>query len=128
MQPVSSAGALGASDTASTTTDVTAKVAPDTSFHDALSTATERLQPVKGHDYAKVVAGAREGQYVNRSDNDRHGEAFTLVRRAGRVFHVYGTGADRVVVELPSAAKDAAAKTAAPATPDVTGGTQAKPQ
>jgi hypothetical protein len=125
MQPVSSVGAATAADTATTTNDATANVAPDTTFHDALATATERLQPVQGHHYAKVVAGAREGEYVNRSHNERHGEAFTLVRRAGRVFHLYGTGADRVVVELPSAAKDAAAK-ADQAAPETTGGSQAQ--
>lgn len=77
-------------------------------FTDDLAKAKERLQPVQGHAWSKVVAGTREGQYVNRSHNDRHGEAFEVVRRAGRVFHVYGTGADRKVVELPTAAKAAA--------------------
>jgi hypothetical protein len=78
------------------------------SFTDDLAKAAERLQPVKGHAWSKVVAGTRQGQYVNRSHNDRHGEAFEVVRRAGRVFHVYGTGDDRKVVELPTPAKAAA--------------------
>lgn len=128
MQPVSSAGAATGADTAIATNETTARVGVGgsvSSFHDALSKAAERLQPVEGHGYSKITEGAREGQYVNRSHNARHGEAFTLVRRAGRVFHVYGTGSERVAVELPSAARDAAAK-AEQASPETTGGTQAQ--
>jgi hypothetical protein len=86
------------------------------SFTDDLAKAAQKLQPVKDHGFSKVVAGPHEGQYVNRAQgNERNGQTFEIVRRAGRIFHVYGTGADRKVVELPSAAKTAAEKAAAKA-------------
>ena len=48
-------------------------------------------------------------------DNARAGEAFLIVKRAGRVFHVYGSGADRAVFEM--AAHHTTQATATPATP-----------
>lgn len=95
----------------------TANVPATTSFTDTLATAqakqAERLQHVKGHQYAKVVGGERDGRYVNRSDNARAGQDFAIVRRDGRTFHVYGEGADRAVVEVRRPAA------ATPATPAV---------
>jgi hypothetical protein len=55
--------------------------------------------------------------YLNTSGNKRDGQAFALVKRDGKEFHVYGSGKDRVVVCLKH--KDDAA-----ATSPVTGTTQ----
>ena len=85
----------------------------------------ERTDPVEGHMYAEITAGPRNGMYLNTSGNERHGKAFLIVERAGRTFHVYGTGADRAVFEVkdehktPAATKPATPAPAAtkPATP-----------
>jgi len=37
--------------------------------------------------------------------NPRQGSVFKMVERDDRIFHVYGTGKDRVVVEVKAAAK-----------------------
>ncbi|HEX2412240.1 MAG TPA: hypothetical protein VHJ39_13810 [Solirubrobacteraceae bacterium] len=60
----------------------------------------EEIEPVAGRRYAEITKGAREGMYLNTSGNARHGEAFVLVRRNGKEFHVYGSGKDRLVVGL----------------------------
>jgi|tagenome__1003787_1003787.scaffolds.fasta_scaffold20320179_2 hypothetical protein len=81
----------------------------------------EKTRPVDGHKYADIVTGPRAGLYVNTSDNKRAGEAFVLVRRNGREYHIYGTGKDRVVIGLkakpdttPPAKTTAPTKTGAP--------------
>lgn len=60
----------------------------------------EKIEPVEGHAYAEITAGAREGMYINTSGNKRHGEAFVLVNKLGVEYHIYGSGADREVVAL----------------------------
>jgi hypothetical protein len=60
----------------------------------------EEIERVSGRRYAEITKGAREGMFINTSGNARHGEAFVLVRRNGREFHVYGSGKDRLVVGL----------------------------
>ena len=60
----------------------------------------EKSEPVKGHSYSEVTAGPRNGMFVNTSGNKRDGQAFALVKRDGREFHVYGTGKNRVIVEV----------------------------
>jgi hypothetical protein len=68
----------------------------------------ETAQHVEGHAYSEVTSGAREGVYINTSGNVRHGEAFVLVRKNGKEYHVYGTGKDRLVVgfHMPKPADD----------------------
>jgi hypothetical protein len=61
----------------------------------------EKTEKVSGHDYVKIVAGPDKGEYLNRTGNARDGEAFRIVQRGGRTFHVYGSGEDHKVVELP---------------------------
>ena len=58
----------------------------------------EEAVAVAGHAYAEIIKGAREGMYVNTSGNVRHGEAFVLVRKNGKEYHIYGSGKDRLVV------------------------------
>jgi hypothetical protein len=61
----------------------------------------ETLAKVDGHDYARIRGGTRDDQCVNLSGNTRSGQAFDLIWRDGRQFHVYGgRGADHKVVEV----------------------------
>jgi hypothetical protein len=77
----------------------------DASSAQNVSTSTkvpkgEKSEPVQGHRYSEVTAGPRDGMYINTSGNKRDGMAFALVKRDGREFHVYGTGKNRVIVEV----------------------------
>jgi len=60
----------------------------------------EKTAPVKGHAYADITTGPRNGMYVNTSGNKRDGQAFVLVKRDGKEYHIYGSGKDRLVVCL----------------------------
>jgi hypothetical protein len=61
----------------------------------------EKLTKVDGHQFARIKGGSRDDQCVNLSGNARSGQAFELVWRDGRQFHVYGgKGADHTVVEV----------------------------
>ena len=60
----------------------------------------EKSEAVKGHAYADITAGPRNGMFLNTSGNKRDGQAFVLVKRDGKEFHIYGSGKDRVVVCL----------------------------
>ena len=100
---------------ASTTTSSTA-AAPTSgdgeAFKAALADASkrpadEKTEKVAGHHYEKIVAGPDKGHFINRTGSPRDGEDFQIVQRGGRTFHVYGTGADHKVYELPHASKKA---------------------
>jgi hypothetical protein len=52
-------------------------------------------------------SAAGNGEYLNRSGNARDGEAFRIVQRGGRTFHVYGSDKDHKVFELPHGKKPA---------------------
>ena len=69
--------------------------------------AGEKTEKVTGHHYEKIVAGPDKGHFINRTGNTRDGEDFQIVQRGGRTFHVYGTGTDHKVYELPHASKKA---------------------
>ena len=60
----------------------------------------ETSKTIKGHAYADILTGPRNGMYLNTSGNKRNGQAFVLVKRDGKEFHIYGSGKDRVVVCL----------------------------
>ena len=60
----------------------------------------EKTTPVEGHAYADITAGPRNGMFINTSGNKRDGQAFVLVKRDGKEFHIYGSGKDRLVVCL----------------------------
>lgn len=61
----------------------------------------EKLTKVDGHQFARIKGGTRDDMCVNLSGNVRSGQAFDLVWRDGRQFHVYGgKGADHTVVEV----------------------------
>jgi hypothetical protein len=107
--------AIAASTTAATSTTTDATPATATQQADAAkkSFATlfaeakddlkkgESLTKVAGHEYARIKGGARNDQCINLSGNERSGQAFDLIWRDGRQFHVYGgSGADHKVVEV----------------------------
>ena len=77
---------------------------------------SETYRPVEGQRYEEIVSGPRNGMFVNRSGNQRDGEAFVLVKRNGREFHIYGSGADRQVVPIAKGDK--------PSSTSATGGEQ----
>lgn len=60
----------------------------------------EKIEDVPGHAYDEIVAGPRNGMFINDSGNVRDGKAFVLVEREGRTFHIYGSGKDRQVFEV----------------------------
>src|SRR5215217_4590412 len=61
----------------------------------------EKLTRVDGHEFARIKGGTRDDMCVNLSGNERSGQAFDLIWRNGRQFHVYGGhGADHKVVEV----------------------------
>lgn len=75
----------------------------------------EITKKVAGHPYSSVENGSDKGMFLNQlAGNPRQGSVFKMVERDDRVFHVYGTGKDKVVVEIKSASKSDA--TATPAT------------
>jgi hypothetical protein len=61
----------------------------------------ERWAPVAGHNnYADILEGPRNGLYVNISGGIRDGMAFQIVKKGNKVFHVYGTGKDKQMIEV----------------------------
>jgi hypothetical protein len=75
----------------------------------------EMTKKVAGHPYASIENGSDKGRFLNQlAGNARQGSVFKMVERDDRIFHVYGTGKDKVVVEVKSASKSDA--TATPAT------------
>jgi hypothetical protein len=97
-------------------TSTESKKSTGTSFSaalkDATSTATdtkapsgETTQAVEGHKYADILTGPRKGMFVNTGSNKRAGEAFVLVKKNGREYHIYGTGKDRVVIGMKTKAE-----------------------
>jgi hypothetical protein len=108
---------LGTGSTAglkSTSTD--SKKSTGTSFSaalkDASSTATdtkapsgETTQAVDGHKYSDILSGPRKGMFLNTGSNKRAGQAFVMVRKNGREYHIYGTGKNRVVIGMKTKAE-----------------------
>jgi hypothetical protein len=112
--------------TSGTSTSATTKTDDAKSFATLFAEAKgdlkkgEKLSKVDGHDYGRIKGGTRDDMCVNLSGNARSGQAFDLIWRDGRQFHVYGgSGADHKVVEVGKKAADTT-KTAA-----TTGGTDA---
>lgn len=61
----------------------------------------EKTKGVSGHPYARILNGDDKGLYLNQLEGSpREGSAFKKVARDDRVFHAYGTGKDRVIVEV----------------------------
>ena len=81
----------------------------------------ETWGPVKDKlAYADILSGPRNGYYVNLQQGSvREGEVFHIVKRAGKEFHVYGEGDDKVWVEVGATKKKKAAENT-PATESTT--------
>ena len=75
--------------------------------------SAEKTKQVAGRGYADILNGTRSGMYLNTSGNKRDGDAFVLVKRDDREYHIYGTGKDREIFSV----KAPATKTATDATP-----------
>jgi hypothetical protein len=72
----------------------------------------EQTTKVAGHPYSRIVNGDDKGLYLNQvAGNPRMGRAFKLVERDDHVFHIYGTGKDRVIIGLPQKSADATTAT-----------------
>ena len=80
----------------------------------------EQTKKIAGHPYSKIANGADKGLFLNQlADSPRLGSAFRLVQREDHVFHVYGTGKDRVIVEVkaPSTSDATTTTSTTPVTP-----------
>jgi hypothetical protein len=81
----------------------------------------EKWAPVEGHStYADILEGPRNGLFVNISGGIRDGMAFQIVKKGDKVFHVYGTGKDKQMIEVSSKAKKSDAAADASTTADTT--------
>src|SRR3954464_2834894 len=61
----------------------------------------ERWSPVEGHqNYADILGGPRNGLFVNISGGVRDGMAFQIIEKAGKTFHVYGSGKDKQWIDV----------------------------
>jgi hypothetical protein len=90
------------SSTSASSTSSTAKKSFDALFAEAKDDLKkgEKLSKVDGHQFGRIKGGDRDEMCVNLSGNARSGQAFDLIWRNGRQFHVYGSGKDRSVVEV----------------------------
>jgi hypothetical protein len=60
----------------------------------------ETWGPVSGHtDYADILSGPRNGFYVSLT-GPRKGEAFVIVHKQGKTYHVYGSGKNKETVAV----------------------------
>jgi hypothetical protein len=88
----------------------------------------EKLAKVDGHEFARIKGGTRDDMCVNLSGNERSGQAFDLIWRDGRQFHVYGgKGADHKVVEVGRKAAATPATDPTPTTDATSGGATPAP-
>jgi hypothetical protein len=79
----------------------------------AASTATpaprpdgEQTKKIAGHPFSRIQNGSDKGLYLNQlAGSPRQGSVFRLARHDDRLFHVYGSGKDRVIVEVRAQAK-----------------------
>lgn len=90
------------STSSTSSTDATTKKSFDALFAEAQKDLGkgEKLSKVDGHQFGRIKGGERDEMCVNLSGNARSGQAFDLIWRDGRQFHVYGSGKDRSVVEV----------------------------
>jgi hypothetical protein len=114
---IESTQATAAATTGATTTAKSA-VKSGKSFAGELASASkpkarpdgEQTTKVAGHPYARIENGDDKGLYLNQvAGNPRQGAVFRLVERGDHVFHVYGTGKDKVIIGLEAPKGPAAA-------------------
>ncbi|MGI9097613.1 MAG: hypothetical protein ACR2H2_03820 [Solirubrobacteraceae bacterium] len=81
----------------------------------------EQTKRIAGHPYSRIENGADKGMFVNQlASSPRLGSAFRMAERDDRVFHVYGTGKNEVVVEIKSPSQSKGDSTSAPSTAGAT--------
>jgi hypothetical protein len=95
---------------ASSTTD-TSSSSTTTADTTAKAPSGEKATAVDGHKYSTITAGPRKGMFLNTGTNDRSGEAFVMVRKNGREYHIYGTGSHREVIGMKTTAEKQATDT-----------------
>jgi hypothetical protein len=61
--------------------------------------------------------------YINTSGNARDGEAFVLVKRKDREYHIYGSGKDREVFSVKRSSEPKTSTDTTTTTPTTTTGT-----
>jgi hypothetical protein len=76
------------------------KTSGDKSSATSKAPTDETVKQLDGRGYADILTGSRNGLYLNTSGNVRDGHVFTLVKKEGREYHIYGTGKDRQVIGL----------------------------
>jgi hypothetical protein len=59
-----------------------------------------------GAHYARIVTGARKGQFINLTHGARRGETFAIEQRAGKTLHVYTKSGQEVLVQPSTDASD----------------------
>jgi hypothetical protein len=74
----------------------------------------ERTEQVEGRAYHDILNGSRSDLYLNTSGNVRDGQAFVLVTRGDREYHIYGSGKNRTVVSVKVPTEKASTETPAP--------------
>src|ERR1044072_8273307 len=101
------AGSTAGLKSASTESKKSSGTSFSSALKDATSTATdtkapsgETTQAVEGHKYSDILTGPRKGMFLNTGSNKRAGQAFVMVRKNGREYHIYGTGKNRVVIGM----------------------------
>ena len=85
-------GTSGSNTAPTTTTD------PSTEPAAGSSSKKEETRKVEGKPYEEILSGKRNGMFINRTGNERDGQAFVLVKREGRDVHIYGSGEDRKII------------------------------
>jgi hypothetical protein len=129
--PVSAAARVAASPTTARARAAASTGASFAEAHAAAVSANDKdtvksaatTQRVAGHSYMEIISGPRNGMFINNTGNARDGDAFLIVKRNGREFHVYGTGEDRSVYEVRERQKAAAGTTGTGTTGTATTGT-----
>ena len=80
--------------------------------------AGETTKQVEGRAFHDILTGSRKGLYLNTSGNARDGQAFVLVKRDGREYHIYGTGKDREIFSILDKSSKKTAPEPTETTPD----------
>ena len=113
----STRAAAAADSTAAAATTTTTAKRTTKSFAGELAKAVERpdgemTKKIGGHPYSRIENGDDKGMYVNQvAGGPREGAIFRLVERGDRVYHVYGSGRDKLVIGLDAQKKADAPKT-----------------
>jgi hypothetical protein len=81
----------------------------------------EQTKKIAGHPYSRIQNGSDKGLFLNQlASSPRVGSAFRMIERDDRVFHVYGTGKDRVIVEVKATSTTDTTTDTTPATSTAT--------